>query len=253
MTESRGRTSFPTALAAMALALLLVVAACTAEAPVATDRQGAPAPPAASNGRAASGPSSEDVVAAIWMDRDGTVQVNGVAYPVDRVSGAVAPLHSVGAVVSIEAHQAAPYRVVAAVQDQLRKAGLLRVVFTTVASEAQRSRTRDVSTLADEGVPMVLPDTAMPPIDRMNVDPGDLLFLEVLPTGIVAARRGEDPRVQEIAPREVEALWRRSVERNPDLIAVVRTRPEAEYQHMYDVLDALRRAEARRFTLQLAG
>lgn len=252
MKESRGRTSYPTALAAMASALLLVVVACTTEAPVATERKSAPESSTATNARVASERSGEDVVAAIWMDRDGAVQVNGVAYPVDQVSEAVAPLHSAGAVVSIEAHQAAPYRAVAAVQDQLRAAGLLRVVFTAVESEARRSSTRDVSTLVDAGLAMVLPDATMPAIDEMTVDPRNLLFLEVLPTGLVAARRGEDPRIQEIAPGDVEALWRHEVAQDPRLIAVVRTRPEAEYRHMYEVVEALRRAEATRFTLQLA-
>ncbi|MEX2570975.1 MAG: M56 family metallopeptidase [Gemmatimonadota bacterium] len=252
MRKMQGRTSISTALSATAVALLLVAVACTSEAPVATDAGAASDAASATRSVAASEPEEHELVATIRVDRDGTVEVDDVVHPVGRVSEAVAPLYTENAVVSIEAHREAPYRVLSEVQYQLRAAGLLRVVFTTANSESLRSQTRELSTLLDEGLAMVFPDTSIVEISAVTVDPENLLFLEVLPAGMVASRRGDDPAVREITPADVEALWRQEVARNPSLIAVVRTHADAEYRHMYEVLGALQRAEAKRFTLQVA-
>lgn len=257
MKNSRGWMSFPTALAAMTAALVLVVVACTAEAPVATEAQDASEPISAAGAQVASEPQAEEVVA-IWIDRDGTVQVNDDIHPIDGVSETVGSLDPKKTVVSLEAHQAAPYRVVAEVQEELQVAGLLRVVFTRVESEAQRSPARDVATLLDAGLAVVLPDVNSPEMPLVDIrelaarNPTNILFLEVLPTGIVAARLGADPSVREIAPADVQALWRQEVAPNPNLIALLETHHDAEYRHMYDVLDALQRTEATRFSLQVA-
>jgi biopolymer transport protein ExbD len=251
MRSIRRRTTIPAALAATGVALLLVVVACTSEPPVATDTRAASTPDPATNTDAASEPRLEDVVA-IRVDLDGTVRVNGVVHPLDRVSEVVAPLDPKKTVISLESHQEAPYRVVAALQEQLRVAGHHRVVFVTFASEDESSPPRDVATLVDHGLPVVLPDTTMANLSQVNVNPRNLLFLEVLPTGVVATRRGADPTIREMAPQGVEALWRREVALNPNLIALVQTHPDAEYRYMYDVLDALQRAEATRFALQVA-
>src|SRR5690606_18833663 len=120
-----------------------------------------------------------------------------------------------------------PYRVVSALEDRLSAARLTRVVFTT---DAQRSLPRELDTLSDAGLTMVLPDGTMPRINSMDIDPGNLLFLEVLPTGIVEARLGADPTVHEITPADVEEVWRREVAVNPRLIALILTHPAAEYR-----------------------
>ena len=253
MKNLQERASIPTTLAATASALFLVLFACTSEPPMATETRAAAEPAVGVDSPAASEASTEEVVA-IWVDREGPVRVNEVIHPVENVAEAVAPLYSDDAVVSLEAHEAAPYRVVAAVQEQLREAGLLRVVFITAESEAQRSVPREGSSLVDAGLPVVLPEPSLP--DMRNVveaNPRNILFLEVLPEGMVAVRRGADPSTREIAPREVEGLWRQEVALNPSLIALVETHPEAEYRHMYEVLGALRRADATRFSLQLAN
>jgi biopolymer transport protein ExbD len=249
MKNLRSRISVPTALVAAAVALILVGVACTSEVPMAMNDDDASEPPTTST-VAASEPQFEDVIA-IRVGRDGTVQVNGVVHPLDRVSEALEPLDPPHTVVSLEAHQAAPYRVMAALQEQLRAADLLRVVFTTVESDAQRSAARDVTTLVDDGVAMVLPESSARTISEVNVNPRNLLFLEVLPNGSVAARRGEDPTSQLMVPGEAEGVLRRELALNPLLIAVVKTHPETEYKHMYDVLDAIKRAEVKRFSLQV--
>ena len=52
-------------------------------------------------------------------------------------------------------------------------------------------------------------------------------------------------------PREIEGLWRQEVSQNPNLIAAVKTHPEAPYRHMIDVLDGLHSASAERISLQV--
>ena len=51
-------------------------------------------------------------------------------------------------------------------------------------------------------------------------------------------KRGESQQVQQMRPREIEGLWRQEVTANPNLIAAVKTHPEASYKFMMDVLDA---------------
>ncbi|MGH7577466.1 MAG: M56 family metallopeptidase [Longimicrobiales bacterium] len=233
------RVSFPRTAAAMAAALLLIVVACTTEPPVATEAQ-------ATEAHAASEARGEEVVP-IRVDRDGRAWVNDRLVPIDLMDDVMAPL-APDAVVSLDVHEAARYGVVAALQDQLRAAGLIRVVFTLVGSEDPRPSSDDV----DDGVPVVLPATSMPDLRRVNVSRRNLLFLDVLPAGRVEARRGDERGVREIAPSDVEALWRRNVALNPNLIAVARTHPDAEYRYMYDVLDALHGADATRISLQVA-
>ena len=52
-------------------------------------------------------------------------------------------------------------------------------------------------------------------------------------------------------PSEIEGLWRQEVSANPNMIAAVKTDPEAPYKFMIDVLDALKRANAERISLQI--
>lgn len=243
MRAMGGRVSFPRVAAAMAGALLLVVVACTTEPPVATDAQ-------ATDAQAVSEARGEEVIP-IRVDRDGKAWVNDLLVPIDLMDDVMAPL-APDAVVSLDVHEAARYHVVAALQDQLRAAGLIRVVFTLVGSEDRPAPAPDASALEDVEVPLVLPDVNMPRLDQVDVDPRNLLYLDVLPTGVVAAQFGDDPRRQQMMPREVEAVWRHGASLNPDLIALVRTHPDAEYKHMYHILEALHRAKATRISLQVA-
>jgi biopolymer transport protein ExbD len=248
MKNLRSRISVPTALVAAAVALILVAVACTSEVPMAMNDDDASEAPSATNTNAASEPQLEKWVT-IRVDRDGTVQVNGVVHPLDRVSEAVAPLNAANAVVSLEVPEATPYGLVWELKEQLRAAGLVRVSFLTAESEAQRSPARDASTRVGDGLGVVLPE--LPAMPEVEVSPRNLLFLEVLPTGTVAVRRGEDPTSQLMVPREAEGVLRQELALNPLLIAVVKTHPETEYKHMYDVLDAIKRAEVKRFSLQV--
>jgi len=57
--------------------------------------------------------------------------------------------------------------------------------------------------------------------------------------------------VQTVAASGVEPIWRQAVTENENLIAAVKTHPEAPYRFMVDVLDALHTAGAERISLQL--
>lgn len=246
MLKSRQGGSLTAAIAAMAAGVMLVAGACTTDAPVGANMAVQNQSPAAEAAR--------PEVVPIWIDRSGQVHVNGTVQPVEDLSEAVGPLYTPETVVSLEAHVAAPYSVVAAVQEELQQAGLVRIVFVRAETDRARPAASDPDRLSESGLAAVLPELD-DLIDIREVaarNPTNILFLDVRPNGTVAVRRGADPAVNVVQPPEVEALWRAEVAANPSLIALVETHPEAEYRHMYGVLDALQRANATRFSLQVA-
>lgn len=99
----------------------------------------------------------------------------------------------------------------------------------------------------DRGLAIVLPEQGV----EAQVSQRNILHLIVQPNGIVDVRRGESQQVQQLRPQEVEALWRQEVTANPNIIAAVKTHPEAPYRYMIDVLDALHTANAERISLQI--
>jgi biopolymer transport protein ExbD len=99
----------------------------------------------------------------------------------------------------------------------------------------------------DKGLAVVLPE----PGEEAQVSQKNILHLIVQPSGIVDVKRGESQQVQQMRPREIEGLWRQDVSANPNLIAAVKTHPDASYRHMMDVLDALHSANAERISLQV--
>ena len=99
----------------------------------------------------------------------------------------------------------------------------------------------------DRGLAIVLPEQGV----EAQVSQRNILHLIVQPNGIVDVRRGESQQVQQLRPQEVEALWRQEVTANPNIIAAVKTHPEAPYRYMIDVLDALHEANAERISLQI--
>ena len=99
----------------------------------------------------------------------------------------------------------------------------------------------------DKGLAVVLHE----PGEEAQVSQKNILHLIVQPSGIVEVKRGESQQVQQMRPREIEGLWRQEVSQNPNLIAAVKTHPEAPYRHMVDVLDGLHAANAERISLQI--
>lgn len=106
-----------------------------------------------------------------------------------------------------------------------------------------------VTTVFDEerGLSIVLPEAQ----NEVEVSPKNILFLMVQPDGVVNIQRGENPQIQQARASEVSAIWRQELANNPNLIAAVKTAPNAPYRFMIDVLDQLQSAGADKISLQV--
>lgn len=106
-----------------------------------------------------------------------------------------------------------------------------------------------VTTVFDEekGLSIVLPE----PQETVEVSQKNILHLIVRADGVVEVKRGESPSVQPVRASEVEMIWRTEVGLNPNLIAAVKTYPDAPYRNMVAVLDQLHKAGAERISLQI--
>jgi len=99
----------------------------------------------------------------------------------------------------------------------------------------------------DKGLGVVLPEQG----ETVSVSQRNILHLIIMPNGIVEVKRGESTDIQNMRPDAVEALWRQEITGNPNLIAAVKTHPDAPHRFMIDVLDALQSAGAVRISLQV--
>ncbi len=99
----------------------------------------------------------------------------------------------------------------------------------------------------DKGLAIVLPEEG----GEVAVSAQNILHIIIQPNGLIEIKRGESQQVQTTPPNGVEAIWRQDVSENPNLIAAVKTHPQAPYKFMVDVLDALHSAGAERISLQL--
>jgi biopolymer transport protein ExbD len=99
----------------------------------------------------------------------------------------------------------------------------------------------------DKGLEVVLPEEG----EEVAVSQNNILHLIVRTDGIVDVKRGESTSIQQMRPDDIETLWRTEVTANPNLIAAVKTHPDAPHRYMIDVLDALQLAGAERISLQI--
>jgi len=99
----------------------------------------------------------------------------------------------------------------------------------------------------DRGLAIVLPEES----ETVEVNQKNILHIVVLPSGVVEVRRGESEQVQTVSAAQIEGIWRQDVASNANLIAGVKTHPDAPYRFMIDVLDALQTAGADKISLQL--
>ena len=99
----------------------------------------------------------------------------------------------------------------------------------------------------DSGLPIVLPEES----EEVEVNQKNILHIVIQPNGVVEVRRGESQQVQTVTPNDIEGIWRQDVASNPNLIAGVKTHPDAPYRFMIDVLDALQTAGADKISLQV--
>ena len=106
-----------------------------------------------------------------------------------------------------------------------------------------------VTTIFDEekGLSIVLPEAG----ESVEVSQNNILHLTVQPNGIVEVKRGESPQIQQASPADIGGIWRLEVQQNPNLIAAVKTAPNAPYRYMIDVLDQLQSVGAERVNLGL--
>ncbi len=99
----------------------------------------------------------------------------------------------------------------------------------------------------DKGLALVLPEAST----EIAVSQKNIIHLIIQPNGIVDVKRGESQQIQQMRAQEIEGLWRQEMTANPNLIAALKTHPDAPYKFMIDVLDALHQAGADRISLQL--
>jgi|SRR5690606_22881939 len=106
-----------------------------------------------------------------------------------------------------------------------------------------------VTTVFDEekGLSIVLPE----PQETVEVSQKNILHMVVRADGIVEVKRGESPSVQPVSASEIETIWRLEYAQNENLIAAVKTYPDAPYRNMVAVLDQLHKAGAERISLQM--
>jgi biopolymer transport protein ExbD len=99
----------------------------------------------------------------------------------------------------------------------------------------------------DRGLPIVLPEAQ----DEVEVSQRNILHIDIMPNGTVQLRRGDSQNTSTVSPRDIEGIWRIEVAQNPNLIAAVKTHPEAQHRYMIQVLDGLQMAGAERIALQM--
>jgi biopolymer transport protein ExbD len=106
-----------------------------------------------------------------------------------------------------------------------------------------------VTTIFDEekGLRIVLPE----PQEQVEVSQKNILHLTIMPNGVVVVKRGESTQEASHSPAEIEHIWRYEFANNQNLIAAVKTHPDAAYRHMIAVLDKLQVAGADKISLQL--
>lgn len=98
----------------------------------------------------------------------------------------------------------------------------------------------------EKGLPIVLPEQG----EEVEVSQKNVLHLLIQEDGLVQVRRGESPQTQTARFNEISQIWRLEVSQNENLIAAVKTAPNANYRHMVNVLDELQSAGAERIALQ---
>jgi biopolymer transport protein ExbD len=99
----------------------------------------------------------------------------------------------------------------------------------------------------DSGLRVVLPEES----SEVEVPPQNVLHISVEPDGTVQVRHGNADDIQTMPASQIEQVWRLESASNPQLIAAVKTHPDAPHKYMIAVLDALQLAGADRISLQL--
>lgn len=106
-----------------------------------------------------------------------------------------------------------------------------------------------VTTVFDEekGLRIVLPE----PSEEQEVSQKNVYHFLIQSNGAVVVRQGEAPGEVTMRAADVGSIWRQGFANNPNLIAAVKTHPQAPYRYMIDVLDQLQAAGADKISLQV--
>lgn len=97
----------------------------------------------------------------------------------------------------------------------------------------------------DKGLSLVLPEES----EQVEVSQKNILHVIVNSDGRIVVRYGDSPQEQTVPADNLKSIWRQGVSENPNLIASVKTHPDASYRFMIDVLDALKAAGSDRISL----
>lgn len=100
----------------------------------------------------------------------------------------------------------------------------------------------------DKGLPIVLPEKSA---EEVEVSQKNILHILIQPDGAVRIRRGESTTEQVVPYSQVQLIMRQEIQNNPQIIAAVKTDPQAPYRHMINVLDELQQSGAERISLQV--
>lgn len=106
-----------------------------------------------------------------------------------------------------------------------------------------------VTTVFDEekGLRIVLPEQS----EEVEVSQKNVYHFLIQPNGTVVVRMGEAQNEITVTADRVGTLWSQGYQSNENLIAAVKTHPQAPYRFMIDVLDQLQGAGAERISLQV--
>lgn len=99
----------------------------------------------------------------------------------------------------------------------------------------------------EKGLPIVLPEES----EVQDISAKNIIFFIVRADGAVIVRRGESQQEQVIPYTQIESILRTELAANENLIAAIKTDPDAPYKHMINVLDEVKLAGADRISLQM--
>ena len=116
------------------------------------------------------------------------------------------------------------------------------------SGDPRRSSRLQVKLDLDTGSELLLPEAQA---EEVEVSQKNIIHLLIQEDGSVRIRRGESTAEQVVSASEIEGIMRQEISQNPEIIAAVKTAPDAPYKHMVNVLDELQLAAAQRISLQL--
>lgn len=100
----------------------------------------------------------------------------------------------------------------------------------------------------EKGLELMLPEAKA---QEIQISQKNMLHIIVQPDGRIILKKGKNP---EESPIQIDGLaerMRQEITLNPNIIAAVKTDPDARYDLMVKVLDELQEAEASRISLQM--